>query len=140
MKAKELSRAKPTMCSSDDCDLVACVGWASNKEPGELWFGCLDCQAEFYDGFPEGGELPITYMSEETKKLILEKCTVDPEVSLEFSFLLCDLYSLEPCLISVLVFLHRLECSTSRSSHRAVIARYSRRRQLHGHNHTTTCV
>jgi hypothetical protein len=40
--AKELKRAKPTMCSAEDCDLVACGRWESNE--GEKWFSCLDCQ------------------------------------------------------------------------------------------------
>jgi hypothetical protein len=40
--AKELRKAKPTMCSAEDCDLVACSRWESNED--EKWFSCLDCQ------------------------------------------------------------------------------------------------
>lgn len=84
VNAKDLSKSKAIKCNTEDCDLVACCAWASNKEPENLWFTCLDCQVADYDGFPGKEELPIKYLTEENRKLILEKCTEDPEVRFEF--------------------------------------------------------
>ena len=37
----------------------------------------MDCQGEDYAGWPEGeGELPVKYLSEENRKVIVEKCSV----------------------------------------------------------------
>ena len=83
VKIPELSKAKPQKCQTEGCDLVACCGWVSNKNPEEIWYGCLDCQADGFGGFPDAHELPLKYMTEEHRKLILEECTNDPEVSLD---------------------------------------------------------
>lgn len=82
LNVRELSQPKPRKCNTDSCDLAACCGWISNMDPNEIWFTCLDCQAKDYEGFPEVHELPLKYMTEEHRKLILEKCTNDPQVNL----------------------------------------------------------
>jgi len=40
----------PAICQSDDCHLVACSQWLADD--GETWQCCLDCQHDFYGGFP----------------------------------------------------------------------------------------
>ena len=40
---EELRKVKPTVCSWDECDLIACSMWIS-LETGEKWFTCLDHQ------------------------------------------------------------------------------------------------
>jgi hypothetical protein len=42
---KELKKSQPTMCSTKDCDLVACSRWES-IEGGKPWDTCVDCQKE----------------------------------------------------------------------------------------------
>jgi hypothetical protein len=41
---KELKKSKPIMCSTEDCNLVACSRWEST-EGGKPWNSCLHCQA-----------------------------------------------------------------------------------------------
>eukprot|EP00804_Cyclotella_cryptica_P013291 CCRYP_018637-RB/>CCRYP_018637-RB protein AED:0.20 eAED:0.20 QI:289/1/1/1/1/1/6/1235/735 len=78
--AKDLTKPKKIICSTEDCPLVACSAWVSTHKPEEPWFTCLDCQRDDFGGFPdEEGELPIKFLTEENRKLILEKCTADSE-------------------------------------------------------------
>ena len=77
----DLSIKNPKICQSDHCSLLACCAWASNLEPESYWYTCLDCQATDFGGFPPQDELPVGYLSGENRKVILEKCTQCPEVS-----------------------------------------------------------
>jgi hypothetical protein len=40
---KELKKSEPIMCSTEDCNHVACSRWESDKG-GMVWDTCLDCQ------------------------------------------------------------------------------------------------
>ena len=40
---KELKKSKPIMCSTEDCNRIACSRWVS-IEGGKPWNSCLDCQ------------------------------------------------------------------------------------------------
>ena len=40
---KELKKSKPIMCSTEDCNHIACSRWVS-IEGGTPWNSCLDCQ------------------------------------------------------------------------------------------------
>jgi hypothetical protein len=89
--AKDLSKSKNTMCATEGCNLAACSAWVSSHDPTEPWFGCLDCQTRDFGGWPEGEELPIKFMSEASRKLILEKCTENAKVRCVFLCLtFCD--------------------------------------------------
>jgi hypothetical protein len=83
----DLSKPKKIMCSTEECPLVACSAWVSSHNPEKPWFTCLDCQSNDFGGFPdEEGELPVKFLTEENRKLILEKCTTDSEVG---KFVVC---------------------------------------------------
>ena len=80
MSSADLAKSKAKKCNTEHCSLVACSAWASNQSPEEYWYACLDCQLNDFDGFPPRNELPVEYLTEENRKLILEKCTNDAEV------------------------------------------------------------
>ena len=82
MTAADLAKSKAKQCNTENCPLVACSAWASNLSPNEYWYACVDCQLNDFEGFPPLNELPVEYLSEENRKLILEKCTNDAEVRL----------------------------------------------------------
>jgi len=77
---KELKKSKPIMCSYGDngeCNLVACSKYVciSGDDPNP-WFSCLDHQKSDYGGWPEcQTELPMEFLTEENRQLILEKCS-----------------------------------------------------------------
>ena len=74
--AKEIAKAKPIMCSTEGCNLVACCVWASNLDPESPWYNCLDCQENDFGGWPEDQtELPLKILTDEHRKIIIKRCT-----------------------------------------------------------------
>jgi len=77
---KELSKSKPRLCSGEGCKLAACCVWASNLNPDEPWYYCVDCQEQDFGGWPEAmDELPLKFMTEEHKSIIIRKCSAQED-------------------------------------------------------------
>lgn len=71
---EELLQNNAQKCGSKKCPLLACSAWVSSEN--EEWNGCLDCQEEYYERWPEkASEYPISFMTVEHRELIWEKCT-----------------------------------------------------------------
>lgn len=76
LPAKQILMPRPKLCQGDDCNLVACCIWSSNHDPESPWYSCLDCQDEFFGGWPENpGEIPIKVMGDDLRNAMLDKCT-----------------------------------------------------------------
>ena len=77
---KQILMPRPILCQGDNCDLVACCIWSSNLDPETPWYSCLDCQEEFFGGWPTNpGELPIKVLDVEWRNAMIEKCTLVDE-------------------------------------------------------------
>lgn len=76
----QLLQNPPIICSTATCSTAACCIWASNLAPDEPWYSCLDCQANDF-GWPVKEEMPVKRLKGEHWKMMLERCTVDMEVS-----------------------------------------------------------
>ena len=80
LNAKQILMPRPIICQGDTCDLVACCIWSSNLDPETPWYSCLDCQEEYFGGWPANpGELPIKVLNDEWRNAMIEKCTLVDE-------------------------------------------------------------
>jgi len=80
LAAKQILMPRPIICQGDNCDLVACCIWSSNLDPETPWYSCLDCQEEFFGGWPANpGELPVKVLDDEWRNAMIEKCTLVDE-------------------------------------------------------------
>ena len=76
LPAKQILMPRPKLCQGNDCNLVACSIWSSNLDPESPWYSCLDCQDEFFGGWPENpAEIPIKVLDDDLRDAILDKCT-----------------------------------------------------------------
>ncbi len=69
---------KVQSCMTKNCPLLACVTYRSSLDADnkDLWHSCIDCQEKDFGGWPEElKEIPITFMSQEHKDMIVEMCT-----------------------------------------------------------------
>ena len=72
---EEMKSCKEPMCMTEDCPLIACCLWVSNKNPNEPWRTCLDCQENDFDGWPSSDEIPMKMMTNEHREFLIDNCT-----------------------------------------------------------------
>lgn len=63
-------------CGTDDCDLPACSVWTDTVTK-ERWHGCIDCQEEWFDGWPSMDDIPEQYRNLEKDHIqaLIDKCS-----------------------------------------------------------------
>lgn len=125
----DILRPNPIPCSTEGCNLTACCVYASRNDPETPWYTCLDCQANDFGGWPERKDLvALRELTGEHWGVILERCTVDAEVSFVdsicFGLMLIPFHSI--CFMPskiYLFFIHKLplneiECQDARFARR----------------------
>lgn len=71
-------------CDTKNCPLKACSIWMSSNN--DEWNGCLDCQEDYYEKWPEKVEdYPVTFMSIEHREVIWNQCTGKFRNTISFS-------------------------------------------------------
>ena len=81
----EIKKKEPVMCMTKNCPLVACCKYISSVDTSNIWASCLDCQEQDYGGWPDETELPIKFLTEKHKEVIIEKCTARYSPKMPFS-------------------------------------------------------
>jgi len=75
---EELNSDKPIICMTEDCPLQACSTYVSSLDSSaeNPWSSCIDCQENDFGGWPVlESEFPITFMTEEHREALCDKCT-----------------------------------------------------------------